>query len=109
MESTMRVKVTVFYGEKGKPITKESEDYHLPKQEADSESFDEALDFLTEQVLEPYQSEGHDLEDDEEEQAVGVDYLAAWFLPDWFDTKAEAKDFAKELIKAAESALADLE
>jgi hypothetical protein len=109
MELKMRVRVTVYYGEEGLPLSRESKEYQLLQQNEDAESFGEALDFITEQVLEPYQSNGHDLEDDEEEMSIGVDYLAAWFLPDWFDTRADAKDFLKELMVEVNSAMSDLE
>jgi hypothetical protein len=104
----MRVKVTVYYGD-GTPMVKQTKSYSLHSQEEDPESFDEANDYLTEQVLEPYASDGYDFEDDEEELAVGKDYVAAWVLLDVFDTRGEAKEFLSDLMPEIDGALADLE
>jgi hypothetical protein len=105
----MRVRVTVYYGEEGQALTKETRRYQLLTQDEDLESYDEALDYLTEAFLDPYNSDGYEFEDDEEEAAVGTDYLAAVLLPEWFDDREEAKEFLMQAIRDADQVLADLE
>jgi hypothetical protein len=105
----MRVKVTVYYGDEGKPLTEETKEHPLVTEEEDEDSYQEAKDHLTEMILEPYQTDGFDLEDDEDEDAVGTDYLMAWVLPEWFETKQEAREFLDQIIEDIDATLADLE
>ena len=104
----MRAQVTVFYGEDGRPLVRTTKNYQLPEEDEDTESFDEARCYVVENVLEAYQSEGHDLENDDD-ISVGVDLLVAWILPEWFDTKAEAESFMEELMDELNESLSDLE
>lgn len=105
----MRVRVTVFYGDEGLPLSKETKAFQILEEDEDEESFTEAKDYLAEAVLEPYSDDGYELEDDEEEEAIGTDYLAAWVLPTWFDTRAEAREFLEQIKDDCEAALSDLE
>lgn len=105
----MRVKVTVHYGDDDKSMSSETEEYQILPEDEDPESYDEALDHLTDSVIEPYQSDGYDFEDDEEEVSIGTDYLASLILYEPFNDKAEAEAFLDQIIRDCDQALADLE
>ncbi len=105
----MRVRVTVYYGDAARPLSRETRDFDLPLQEDDEESFLEARDHLTDTVLEPYQEEADLMDDEEEEDSIGIDYVAVWATEEPFETREEAKDFLDRIIQDAEEALAELE
>ena len=106
----MRVKITVFYGEEERLISKETRNYDLPTRDEDEGSYFELQDHLTENILEPYAEDGYDLEDDDEEDAsIGTDYVAAWVLPNPFESKSEALAFLDDILGDTNLALADLE
>jgi len=107
----MRVKITLYYGEEEASLVDETDDYDLPTQAEDLESFEEAQTHLIENIVEPYSEEGFDLADDlEEEAAVGVDYVMALVLEsEPFETQAGARKFMARLIGDIETNLADLE
>jgi len=103
----MQVQITVF-DDSGNPITRSSEDFDLLTEEEDPDSWIEAQDYLTENVLEPLQTQGFDIEEDEDD-AVGVDLLAAWVIPEWFDSLTDALTALGIIVAECNSYLADLE
>jgi hypothetical protein len=107
----MRVKITLYYGEDEASLVGETDEYEVPTQAQDLESFEEAQTHLVENIVEPYAEEGFDLVDDlEEEAAVGVDYVMALTLEsEPFETRAGAQKFLARLIGDIETNLADLE
>lgn len=106
----MRVKITVYYGDNGKAISRMSSPLLLAPREDDPDTFDEAVDYLHEHVIEPFSLDGYDLVDDEEEEdAVGVDYLAAWVIEEYFEDKDTAVEVLTEILDEVDSVLGEIE
>ena len=98
----MKVRVTVMYDYGDKSLMKETADFDI--EEDDTEA---ALEHLNENLLEPYGTDGHPLENDPEE-ITGGDFLAIWILADPLDSRDEAVEFIDQLIEDAEAILGDL-
>jgi len=105
----MRVKLTVLYDDGDNSLSRSTKDYDLPTEDNDPGSFQEAVDYLTENLIEPYSDDGYELEEDEEEIAIGTDYAGAWVAVEPFDSRAEAKAFLRLFINDASTLMSDLE
>lgn len=106
----MRVKVTVYYGDNGRAITRASRSIPLSPAEEDPDTFSEAEDYLVENVLDPFSLDGYDLEEDEDEDdEVGVTLLAAWVLDEHFEDKQDALDVLDEILDEVNNVLSEIE
>lgn len=106
----MRVQVITYHGSNGEELSRSTKDFSLPSEEEDEDSFAEAVTYLQENIIDAYESDGVDIEvRSEDEHEKDVDTLAVWELPEWFDTKKDAKLFLAEFIPEIESWISDLE
>lgn len=106
----MRVKVTVYYGDNERAITRTSRSIPLASAEDDPDTFGEAEDYLAEYVLEPLSLDGYELIDDEEESdEVGESLLAAWVLDESFEDRQDALDVLEEILDEINNVLSEIE
>jgi len=105
----MRVKITGFYSDDDIALVKETRHFDIPTRDNDVDTFIEATGYLRDNVLEPLNDQGTEMEDDEAEEAVGVDYVAAWVVVNAVETKKDAAKLLKDIVTETETYLADLE
>ena len=105
----MRIKFTVLYD--GGALVRKSNKFDLLSQDDDPHSFDEALDYVRENLVELYEDEGYEIEENEDdEEDVGSLYLGSWVV--YADEELDhnqAQVLAARLVAEANVVLEELE
>jgi hypothetical protein len=104
----MRVQIITYFGSDGDELIKNTRDFQILSEEEDPDSFEEAMIYLRENVLDVYEGDGIDIRARDGED-IDTETLACWELPEWFDSRHDAQAFLAEFIPEIENWLSDLE